>query len=131
MAAERSTGRIGRAGELAALALLVVKGYRLRHRNWRAPFGELDLVLEHGETIVFVEVKTRSSDLFGGATGAFGRPKRAAVARTAAAYLSRYGLWERPCRFDLVAIDRLGRPPWWRIRHLAGAFAPDLGRLMA
>jgi putative endonuclease len=131
VAAERNAARLGRAGELAALVVLVVKGYRVRHRNWRGPVGELDLVVERGTTIVFVEVKTRSSGLFGGAAAALGRSKQAAVARTAAAYLSRYGLWDRPCRFDLVAIERSKSPPWWRLRHLTGAFAPDLGRIPA
>jgi hypothetical protein len=74
---------------------------------------------------VFVEVKTRSSELCGGALEAFDRDKRLAVARTAAAYLSRFSLWDRPCRFDLVAIERLERFPWWRPRHVVGAFRPD------
>lgn len=131
MAAENRAGRLGRAGEQAALALLLVKGYRLRHRNWRGPSGEIDLVMEQRGRLVFVEVKTRSSELFGGAAAALNAAKRAAVARAAAAYLSRYGLWDRPCRFDLVAIERTGRMPWWRVRHVVDAFAPDLGRILA
>jgi putative endonuclease len=123
--------RLGRGGELAALILLLLKGYRLRHRNWRGPSGELDLVVERGGRIVFVEVKTRSSELYGGAVAALDRDKQSAVARTAASYLSRYALWDRPCRFDLVAIERVDRFPWWRPRHVVGAFAPDLGRLLA
>lgn len=122
--------RLGRGGELAALILLLLKGYRLRHRNWRGPSGELDLVVERGGRIVFVEVKTRSSELYGGAVAALDRDKRSAVARTAASYLGRYGLWDRPCRFDLVAIERVERFPGWRPRHVVGAFEPDLGRLM-
>lgn len=124
-------GRLGRGGERAALILLLLKGYRPRHRNWRGPSGELDLVVERGGQIVFVEVKARSSELFGGAVAAFDRDKRLAVARTAAAYLSRNGLWDRPCRFDLVTIERTNRFPWWRPRHIVGAFEPDLGRLLA
>lgn len=127
----RSAKRLGRGGEVVALVLLAAKGYRIRHRNWRGPSGELDLVVERGGRVVFVEVKTRSSELFGGAAGAFGRAKQTAVTRTAAAYLSRYNLWERPCRFDLVTVERTARPPWWRVRHVTNAFAPDLGRLMA
>lgn len=87
--------------------------------------------MEQRGRLVFVEVKTRSSDLFGGAAAALNAAKRAAVARAAAEYLSRYGLWDRPCRFDLVAIERIGRPPWWRIRHVVDAFAPDRGRILA
>lgn len=131
MAADRDLKRLGRAGEMAAVALLILKGYRVRHRNWRGPSGELDLIAERSGRLVFVEVKTRSSQLYGGAASAFNRSKQAVVARTAASYLSRYGLWDRPCRFDLVAIERVAGPPWWRIRHVRDAFAPDLGRLLA
>lgn len=132
MAAERRPRRerIGRGGERAALILLLLKGYRPRHRNWRGPAGELDLVVERGGQIVFVEVKTRSSQLCGGALAAFDRDKQRSVVRTAAAYLGRYSLWDRPCRFDLVAIERGERIPWWRLRHVVGAFRPDLGRML-
>ena len=125
-----SSARLGRAGEWASLVLLIFKGYRLRHRNWRGPSGELDLVVEKRGEIVFVEVKTRSSELFGGAVGALGGRQKTALTRTAQAYLGRFGLWNRPCRFDFVAIERRPRPPWWRIRHIRHAFRPDLGRQM-
>lgn len=125
-----SPARLGRVGEWAALVLLLVKGYRLRHRNWRASSGELDIVVEKAGEIVFIEVKTRSSELYGGAIGAFGASKRAAVTRTAQAYLGRFGLWHRPCRFDFISVERRGGPPWWRIRHIRHAFRPDLGRQM-
>jgi len=122
--------RLGRGGELAALILLLLKGYRLRHRNWRGPSGELDLVVERGGRIVFVEVKTRSSELYGGplrpSTPTSGRRSHGLPRPTSAAY----GLWDRPCRFDLVAIERGERFPWWRPRHVVGAFEPGLGRLL-
>ena len=121
---------LGRAGEGAALLLLRLKGYRLLHRNWMGPSGELDLVLERRREIVFVEVKTRSSMLFGGAVGAVGPSKTRAMIRTASSYLGRHGLWDRPCRFDVVAIERVRRPPFWRVTHIRDAFQPDLGRRM-
>jgi putative endonuclease len=109
---------------------LRLKGYRVRDRNWRGPSGELDLVVErHGE-IVFVEVKTRSGQGFGGALGAVDRAKRSAIDRTASAYLGRHGLWNRPCRFDIVTVERAPRLPWVRIRHFVDAFGEDRGRLM-
>jgi putative endonuclease len=120
----------GRRGELAALVLLTLKGYRLRHRNWRGPSGELDLVVERRRELVFVEVKTRRGGLYGGAVAAVDHEKRRALVRTAAAYLSRYGLWERPSSFDVVTIERRARLPFWRIRHLRNAFEPNLGRIL-
>ncbi len=120
----------GRFGEWAALMWLLVRGYRLRHRNWRGPSGELDLVMSRRGEIVFVEVKARSGGNFGGALGAVNRPKRAALARTASAYLSRFGLWDDPCRFDVVAIERRKRWPGFTVTHQTNAFRPDLGRRM-
>jgi len=121
--------RRGRRGELAALLLLLVKGYRLRHRNWQCGAGELDLVMRHGETTVFVEVKTRASADFGGALAAVDWRKQQRMVKAAASYLSRYGLWERPARFDVVAVER-GAPLGWRLRHVRDAFRADLGRLL-
>lgn len=120
--------RFGNRAEWAALVLLLLKGYRPRHRNWRGAGGELDLVVEKRNEIVFVEVKARSSRLFGGAVGAVDSQKRRILARVSSAYLSRFDLWDRPCRFDIVTLEKLGRIPFWRIRHYRNAFSPDLGR---
>jgi putative endonuclease len=119
---------LGRRGELAALVLLWLKGYRLRHRNWRGPRGELDLVMQRRGQVVFVEVKTRSSDSFGGARSAVDRDKQRRLTAAAAAYLSRFSLWDWPCRFDVVTVERSVRFPFWRLAHLRNAFRPDLGR---
>ena len=117
-----------RRGEWAALLLLLLKLYRLRERNFSCAAGELDLVMERRGTVVFVEVKTRSSPDFGGALGAVDAAKQAQLARVASIYLSRHRLWQRPCRFDVIAIEPSGRFPRWRLRHLRDAFQPDLGR---
>lgn len=120
--------RFGRRAEWAALALLLLKGYRPRHRNWRGAGGELDLVVEKRRAIVFVEVKARSSDLFGGAAGAVDARKQRVLTRVSSAYLSRYDLWDRPCRFDIVTIEKKSEFPFWKTRHYTNAFSPDLGR---
>jgi putative endonuclease len=122
--------RTGRRGELVALVLLSLKGYRLRHRNWRGPTGELDLVFDRRKEVVFVEVKARSGEMFGGAVAAVDRDKQNAMVRTAASYLSRHGLWQRPARFDVVTVERCRGFPGWRVRHLKHVIRPDLGRLM-
>ncbi len=120
--------RLGRRAEWAALLLLMAKGYRPRHRRWRGAGGELDLVVRQRDTTVFVEVKAKSDDLFGGAAAAFNEKKRKILTRTASAYLDRYGLWERPCRYDLVTIEKTGGLFPWRIRHYRDVFQPNLGR---
>jgi putative endonuclease len=106
----------------------MAKGYRPLHRRWRGSGGELDLVMRKSDTTVFVEVKARSDDLYGGAAAALNIKKQKVLIRTASAYLSRYGLWERPCRFDLVTIERIGGVFPWRIRHYRDVFLPNLGR---
>lgn len=120
--------RIGRFGEAAALLWLLAKGYGLRHRRWRIPGGELDLVMERGRLVVFVEVRTRSGTAFGGAAASVDAQKRRRIVRTAQAYLSRHGLWNRPSRFDVVTVERRDGIVPWRIRHIQGAFEPEGGR---
>ena len=120
--------RLGRRGEWIAMVWYILHGYRLRHRNWRAAGGELDLVLSRGRNIIFVEVKSRSSSAFGGASAAVTLRKQRVIIRTAAAYLSRYELWDRPLRFDVLALERR-RSGFlaWDIRHIPDAFHPDPG----
>jgi putative endonuclease len=120
--------RLGRRAERAALMLLMAKGYRFRDRNWRGAGGEIDLVMQHRDTTVFVEVKARSGGDFGGAGEALNTRKQQVLTRTASAYLSVFGLWERPCRYDLVTVDRVGGLFPWRMRHYRDVFHPNLGR---
>jgi putative endonuclease len=120
--------RLGRRAEWAALLMLMAKGYRPRHRNWRGAGGELDLVMQHRDETVFVEVKARSDDLYGGAAAALNAKKQKVLVRAASAYLGRFGLWEHPCRFDLVTVERRGGILSWRVRHYRNVFQPNLGR---
>lgn len=120
--------RFGRRAEGIALLLLLLKGYRCRDRNWRGAGGELDLVVERRREIVFVEVKARSTDLYGGAASAVGAEKKRTLERVSSAYLSRFSLWDRPCRFDIITIEKIPKFPFWRVRHYRDAFSPDLGR---
>ncbi len=80
--------------------------------------------------MVFVEVKARSSADFGGAAAALDAKKKKMLVRTASAYLSRFSLWERPCRYDLITFERIGGMIPWRLRHYRNVFQPNLGRQM-
>jgi putative endonuclease len=122
--------KLGRRGEWLATLLLLLKGYRIRHRNWTCALGEIDLVMQRRDTIVFTEIKTRSSEDFGGAAAAVDARKQQRLARLASVYLSQHRLWETPCRFDVVAVQREQAFPWWRLSHIVDAFRPDLGRQM-
>lgn len=95
---------VGRIGEDAAADLLAAKGLRILGRNVTLGRLELDLVCEDGDTLVFVEVKTRAEGSLGAPADGLTRQKRSRLLRAAQAYLSANDLWSRPCRFDLVSV---------------------------
>ncbi|MHB1127927.1 MAG: YraN family protein [Bacillota bacterium] len=94
----------GRIGEDAAAAYLVSNGYRILHRNFRCRLGELDIVARNGEYLVFVEVRTRSSSALGLPQESVVHHKQARLRQLAQFYLSRFGLTEEKCRFDVVGV---------------------------
>ena len=95
--------RGGDAEDLAA-AFLQQAGLALVARNYRCRFGEIDLIARDGKSLVFVEVRMRSSDRFGGAAASITAAKRAKLLRTARHYLA--GIARAPaCRFDALLIN--------------------------
>ena len=100
--------QLGSAGEEAAAQLLLRKGCTLLDRNWRQARLELDMVCQDGDTIVFVEVKTRSSERYGGAALAVGLSKQRVLCRAARAWLAAHKAWDKPCRFDVICVLRDG-----------------------
>jgi len=115
---------LGQAGEDAAEALLSAKGYAIVIRNYATRDGEVDVICLDGETVVFVEVKTRGPGSLARPDQAVTVTKRGRIVRAAAAFLSERGWWERPCRFDVVTVlvRGDGRPA---VRHLRDAFSLD------
>ncbi len=95
---------LGAIGEEAAVALLRRRGYRIRERNVRCPMGELDLVAEEGGSLVFLEVKARSTVDYGAPFEAITPAKQWRLQRLATYYLTTRRLWDRPCRFDAVSV---------------------------
>lgn len=110
-AGARSTHARGVAGEEAAEHYLVSQGYRIVARNVRTHLGELDLVGLDGETLCFVEIKTRSSSEFGPAIAAVGRAKQRRLALAASLFLAK-NRSQRACRFDVLGIDRDAQGAW-------------------
>ena len=103
-----STRQTGNAGEDAALAHLQAAGMALVTRNYRTPGrggGEIDLVMRAPDgTVVFVEVRSRSSRAFGGAGASIGATKQRRIVFAARHYLMRLGA-PPPCRFDVVLVE--------------------------
>ena len=95
----------GARWEQAARRELERHGLRLRAANVRYNFGELDLVMEDGEVLVFVEVRYRRGADYGGGAASIDARKRARLIRAASAYLAANPLLaRRACRFDVVAM---------------------------
>lgn len=112
--------RLGNAGEDAAWDYLKTLGYILLDRNWSKHRYELDLICEDGDTLVFVEVKTRGQGMRGRPSDALTRDKMLKLIKGAALYLSKQQFWDRPCRFDLVSVS--GTPEGFSVEHVENAF---------
>lgn len=113
---------LGKTGEDSASRHLAKQGYRILDRNVRIASGEIDLIALDRDTLVFVEVKTRTSDAFGAPELAVDLRKQKRMTKAALAYLKTKKLHQMPCRFDVVAITRL---PEERIELIRNAFEMD------
>jgi len=103
---ERALAAIqGRAAEQAACDFLLNQGLTLHSRNYRCRGGELDLIMEEDSTLVFVEVRYRSSHRFGGAAASVDAYKQQKLLHAAQAFLGEYRLNNRPCRFDVITVS--------------------------
>ena len=98
--------QLGMIGEELAALELTARGYAVLARRYRTRHGEIDIVCEHEGTIVFVEVRARASAEFGRAADSVTEAKKRKVSAMAVDYLARNAIANRPCRFDVVAIDR-------------------------
>ncbi len=115
---------LGERGELAAKKYLKSLGYIIIAHGSRGPFGELDIIAVDQKTVVFIEVKTRSSHGTGHPADAVDLHKRRRLTRLALAYLKRHELLECAARFDIVAVtwpDSSKKPV---IEHFLNAFEP-------
>jgi putative endonuclease len=113
---------LGQRGEDVAARFLRRQGYRIVARSCRSRWGELDLVAVDRQTVVFVEVKTRTTNTAGDPSEAVGPDKMRRLTRLAVGWLKRHGLLEHPARFDVVAItwaEGVRRP---QVDHYRNAF---------
>jgi len=101
------TGRkSGSHWEKTAESFLLAQGLALLQRNFSSRFGEIDLIMEDGETLVFIEVKYRKNDRHGSGADAVTFHKQNRISLTAAWYLARNPhRAEQFCRFDVISID--------------------------
>jgi putative endonuclease len=104
--------RSGEQGEDAALACLQQHGLAVVARNFRCRRGEIDLIMQDGATLVFVEVRKRAPGAHGDAAASITSRKQARLIAAAQTYLQRFRM-PPACRFDVIAIDG-GRLDWIR-----------------
>lgn len=115
---------LGPRGELAAERALLRQGYIILHRGYEDKFGEIDLIAVDQRTIVFVEVKTRTTDQAGTPEEAVDANKESHLTRTAVGFLKWHRMTEYAARFDVVAIVWPDTDTDPEIRHHVNAFAP-------
>ncbi|GMQ80681.1 MAG: YraN family protein [Rhodothermia bacterium] len=123
--------KVGQEGEALAAAYLEQKGYRILERNYRFQRAEVDLICfqpaskyEDGGELVFVEVKTRTSHAYGVPETAVDTSKQKNLKRAARSYLHEHRMEGALCRFDVLAITRIGGKVGGQvdIHHIEGAF---------
>ena len=112
----------GRLAEEQALGFLEQAGLKLLDRNYHSRYGEIDLIMEEGRTVVFVEVRYRRSDRYGSAQESVNRAKQAKLILTAACFLREKRL-DRPARFDVAALAP--GPDGFSVAWVKGAFEAE------
>jgi len=94
----------GLTGQRAAVKLLQDKDYKILETNFRSRFGEIDVVAEKDDIVVFVEVKTKTGDAFGEPWEMVNQHKLKQVRMMGEAFLTKNGLTDRLCRIDVVGV---------------------------
>jgi putative endonuclease len=115
------TSSQGASAEALAEQFLTQQGLRMRTRNYRCRLGEIDLIMQDGATLVFVEVRLRTNTRFCSAAESVDSRKQQKLLRAAQFYLQQHRLTESaPCRFDVVAFTGSNAPPEWIQNAFAG-----------
>ncbi len=95
---------LGKKGELLAANFLRCKHYQILHTNWTYGKKEIDIIARQGDTLVFIEVKTRSTQFFGMPEDAVNGAKQDLLLRAAGHYLEQHALQPGCIRFDIISV---------------------------
>lgn len=108
----------GLKGEALAISYLKRKGYKILEKNYRTKFGEIDVIASKDDVVVFIEVKTRTTEAFGAPEESVTRQKQERIKKAALYYLKH--LKTIPAlRFDVISIELKPEP---QIEHIEYAF---------
>ena len=114
---QQASSTQGVQSETQALRYLEAQGLKLVCQNYLCKMGEIDLIMLDDDTLVFIEVRFRKNNDFGGGLGSITSAKQKKIIKTARHYL--FQLNDEPyCRFDAIALDNTTNPPQW----IKGAF---------
>ena len=113
---------LGKVGEASACRHLKQLGFNVVAKNYTTPIGEIDIIAEDGDVLVFVEVKTRRSDVYGLPEEAVNLKKMQKLTKLARLYIKSKNLYDREARFDVVSILPQGRFGKKSIRLIKNAF---------
>lgn len=116
---------LGDQGERTAVRFLKQQGYSILARQYRTDLGEIDIIALDGETIVFIEVKTRKSNAKGEPFEAVTRHKQSQLTRLACSFLKKQQMLKQPARFDIISILWCSESSTPEIQHFQNAFAPS------
>ena len=109
----------GKRSEIIAADYLKDKGYKILETNYKNKIGEIDVIAQDKDYIVFVEVKARLSQKFGHPLDAIDERKQQKIHAVASLYLVTHKKYNKPCRFDAISILGVEDP---EIRHIIDAF---------
>jgi putative endonuclease len=123
----RARRDLGDFGERVAAAHLEAKGYRIRERNFRTREGEVDIIVERGETLVFIEVRTRRGESMGTAAESITASKASRIVAAAQAYVQATGDCPEDQRIDVIALSLAGDGRVLSLEHIEGAVEEEVG----
>lgn len=114
---------LGKKGEDLAVDHLRQAGYKILFRNWKWGKNEIDIIAEHANQIVFVEVKTRTDDFQMHPVTAINREKQKSIIYAADGYIQKYSI-DKESRFDIIIIIK--KDEIFEVDHIEDAFYPTL-----
>lgn len=117
---------VGGEGEQYVAKRLYEEGYLILERNWRQKPYEVDLIVLRGQTLIFVEVKTRTDERFGVSRWGMTESKKQALINAAYYYMEKYG-WDLEFQFDVITIAKVAGE--WEVTHYKDAFFPGISGL--
>ena len=120
LSSKNKQSSVGKIGEDLAANFLEKNGYSILERNYRFGHGELDIIAEKNNMLIFIEVKTKKHGDFGDPINWIKRSKQLQIGRIARGYLYERGITDLDCRFDVILVT------WehglWKIDHIENAF---------